>query len=127
MSQVRIGLVGEVSHLVGLHDTAHYLGSGDVDALATPRLIAWLEEATCLAIGSELASTHTSVGTAVDIAHLRASPVGASIDCRAVVSAVQGSRVVFEVRAESQGQLIAQGKVTRAVVERAAFAARLGS
>lgn len=122
---MRIGLAGEVVHQVTDLDTARSLRSGDVDALATPRLIAWLEEATCRALDDVLPAERTSVGTAVDVAHLRASAVGVTVVCRAVVASVDGARVGFEVEAEQDGRVVARGRVTRAVVERAAFTARL--
>ncbi|MBU6245590.1 MAG: hypothetical protein KGP12_10300 [Actinomycetales bacterium] len=120
------GMHATVVQVVGRADTARALGSGEVDALATPRLIAWLEEATCLALADALDAGQTSVGIAIDITHVRASPVGATIECRASVRSVDGSRVCFAVLAEQDGRVVAQGEVTRAVVDRAAFDARLG-
>lgn len=120
------GMHAAVVHVAGQADTARALGSGEVDALATPRLIAWLEEATCLALADALGAGQTSVGIAIDITHVRASPVGATIECRASVHSVDGSKVRFAVLAEQDGRVIAQGEVTRAVVDRAEFDARLG-
>lgn len=120
------GMHAGVAHVVGVGDTARAVGSGEVDALATPRLIAWLEEATCLALADALGAGQTSVGTAIDIRHLRASPVGATIDCRASVLSVDRSRVRFAVQAAQDGHVVAQGEVTRVVVDRAEFDARLG-
>lgn len=122
---IPVGAAAESTHLVGEQDTARSLGSGDVEALATPRLLAWLEQATCLAVDPHLPSTHTSVGTQVEISHLRASAIGASVSCRAQVSEVDGARVRLSVQAESMGQVVASGVVRRAVVDRAAFAALL--
>jgi len=125
VTEIRLGLLGEVAHQVTDLDTARALGSGDVDALATPRLIAWLEEATCRALDDKLTTEQTSVGTAVEIAHLRASAVGEVVRCRAVVASVDGAKVGFEVEAHQGERVVAGGRVTRAVVERAAFNARL--
>ena len=125
MTGIPVGAAAESTHVVEEHDTARSVGSGDVDALATPRLLAWLERVTCQAVDPHLPSTHTSVGTHVEISHLRASPIGVSVSCRAEVSDVDGSRVRLSVQAESTGRVIASGVVTRAIVDRAAFAARL--
>lgn len=120
----RPGLVGELHRTVGEVDTALALGSGDVEVLATPRLIAWLEEATCCAIAEGLPSHLTSVGTRVEVEHLRASVVGAGVVARAVVTHVDGSEVRFAVTATQDERLIARGQVYRVVVDRARFLAR---
>lgn len=121
-----IGMQGEVVHQVGEADTARALGSGEVRALATPRLIAWLEEATCVALAKALSAGQTSVGVAIDIEHLRASRIGAEVRCRALVASVSGSRVTFEVEAEQDATVVGRGQVTRVVVDQAGFEARLG-
>ncbi|MGA0092648.1 MAG: thioesterase family protein, partial [Candidatus Nanopelagicales bacterium] len=71
-------IAAHLAFAVSAADTATALGSGDVPVLATPRLIAWLEAATvdaCPPLGSD----ETSVGTRVEVEHLAASPVGASV------------------------------------------------
>ncbi|MEO6471098.1 MAG: thioesterase, partial [Aeromicrobium sp.] len=73
----------QVTHTVTSDDTAVALGSGDLPVLATPRLLAWLEEATCAAL--DLNAGQTSVGTRVDIEHLAASLVGAVVTATATV------------------------------------------
>ena len=60
---------------VGPDDTALAVGSGSLEVLGTPRLLAWLEAATCAAL--ELADGETSVGTRVELEHQAPSPVGA--------------------------------------------------
>lgn len=124
---IEVGATGEVSHRVGEADTARALGSGDVLALATPRVIAWLEEATCRAVEGFLDPGQTTVGTAIDIVHLRPSPVGATIDCRAMVASVDGVKVRLAVQAEQDGRVVARGEVTRAAVDRSEFHARLAN
>lgn len=113
--------------IVGAHDTAAALGSGDVSVLATPRLVALLEQATCNAIFGTVEPDHTSVGTAVDISHRRPSPIGTRVVAHARIESVEGMRVVFEVWAEHETtpgeprESIARGRITRVVVDRASF------
>ena len=54
-----------ITHAVTAADTARALGSGDLEVLGTPRVLAWCEEATCAAL--ELEPAQTSVGTRVDL------------------------------------------------------------
>ncbi|MGW5198385.1 thioesterase family protein [Streptomyces spiralis] len=63
-------------HVVTDADTTESVGSGDVPLLSTPRLIAWMEAATVEAAAAFTATGRTTVGTAIRVEHLRATPVG---------------------------------------------------
>jgi fluoroacetyl-CoA thioesterase len=108
-------------------DTAAALGSGDLAVLATPRLLAWCEAATCAAIESSLSATSSSVGTRVQLEHAGASAVGSVVRVTATVVYVDGRLVRFEVVAEQapEDKVVAHGDVTRVVVDRDRFLARL--
>jgi predicted thioesterase len=107
-------------------DTAAALGSGDLAVLATPRLLAWCEAATCAAVADEVAAERTSVGTRVQLEHLGASAVGAVLRVTAVLVHVDGRLLRFEVVAEhDDGSVAGRGEVTRVVVDRDRFWARL--
>jgi predicted thioesterase len=111
-------------------DTAAALGSGDVPVLGTPRLVAWLEAATVACLDDVLESGRTSVGTRVEIEHSAASPVGAHVTAAASISYADGRLVRFEVAAEHHvgdgpATVVATGRITRVVVDRERFLARL--
>lgn len=113
-------------------DTAAAVGSGDLPVLGTPRLVAWLEAATCAAVAQHLTPGSTSVGTRVEVEHLAASPVGAVVEAAATLTAVDGRVLTFEVTARAAGEddagnhtVLARGTVTRAVVDSGRFLARL--
>ena len=113
-----------VTHTVTDLDTALALGSGDLEVLATPRVLAWLEEATCAAL--DIAPEQTSVGTRVDLEHLAASPVGAEVTATATVVHTDGRLVRFQVVAQdASGTLLASGEVRRVVVDRERFLSRI--
>ncbi len=106
-------------------DTARALGSGDVEALATPRLLAWCEAATCAAL-TDLTPGTTSVGTRVSLEHLLASAVGDAVEVAARVEHADGRlRRLSVVATDAAGRLLATGEVTRVVVDAERFAARL--
>jgi predicted thioesterase len=109
-------------------DTAQALGSGDVPVLATPRLIQWLEAATVEAARPFLDEGQTSVGTAIRINHLRATPVGGRVELTATAPlSPAGRRLTFTVSAvDGDGEQVAFGEIERAVVDRARFLAGLG-
>ena len=113
-----------VTHVVGPEHTAAAVGSGDLDVLGTPVVLAWLEEATCAAL--DLPAELTSVGIRVEVEHLAASGVGATITASAEVVESDERRAVFTVSASDEhGTEVARGQVVRAIVDRERFLARV--
>jgi predicted thioesterase len=120
------GLRAEIERVVGAYDTAEAFGSADVAVLATPRLIAWLEAATVSALDGHLSPGITTVGVSVDVRHRAPSPIGETVILRAHLVQHKSRRVEFAVEAESAaGKRLAEGTITRAIVERARFLAGL--
>ena len=111
------GLKGEARLVVGQSDTARALGSGEVEVLGTPRLVALLEEATIDAVKGYLDNGSTTVGMRVQVDHLQPTPVGAEVFAEAYLDKIEGRRITFTVTASDSGGLVAAGKVTRVVVD----------
>ncbi|WP_227982380.1 thioesterase family protein [Nocardia spumae] len=122
--KLRPGLEAEFSVEVTAADTAVALGSGDVDVLATPRIVALAEEATVRAVRDALPHGRTSVGTEVSVRHRRPSPPGTMLTIGARLVEVDGPRLTFRVVAHVGEVLVADGTVRRTVVERRDFLAR---
>lgn len=120
-----VGRIGTASVVVSPAGTAITAGSGDLPVLATPRLVALLEEAACAALTGVLPPESTSVGTRIDVRHRVPSPVGAHVTATARVTDVSGTRITFDVSATHEGGgaaiEIGSGTHTRVVVEREAF------
>lgn len=115
---------------VGEADTAIAVGSGSLPVLGTPRLLAWLEAATCAAIEPALPEGSTSVGTRMTLEHLVASPVGQEVEVTASSSYVDGRLHRFTVAARhvsggAAGKVVGTGEVTRVVVEAEKFLGRI--
>jgi fluoroacetyl-CoA thioesterase len=107
--------------VVGVDDTAVALGSGDVHVLATPRVLALAERATVAAVAGALQAGATTVGTRVELDHLAPSLVGADLAVEAVLERVDGRRLEFSVRLRNGDRPVASGRITRVVVDTAAF------
>ncbi len=119
------GLTGSAEHVVTEADTAASLGSGDLAVLGTPRLLAWLEEATCAAIATYVRADESSVGTRMNLEHVRATPVGGTVVTRCELVHVDGRLLRFQVEAaQPDGVMLAHGEVTRVIVATARFLAR---
>ncbi len=115
------GLRAVIDHTVAEPDTAVALGSGDVPVLGTPRVLALAERATVAACAGALDPGATSVGTRVELDHLAASPVGATVRVTAELERVEGRRLEFAVELRDMGRLTARGRITRVLVDRDAF------
>lgn len=124
-----VGTVGTASLEVTPATTAIALGSGDLPVLATPRMVALMEEAACAAIADVLMPESTSVGIHVDVRHGVASPLGASVTAAARVTEVDGTRISFNVTATHRrgGEAVEIGRGThrRVIVDREAFLSRV--
>lgn len=103
-------------------DTAIALGSGTVPVLATPRVVALVEAAACRAVEAGLEPGQTTVGTRIELDHLRPTPVGGHVTAHAELTAVDRARLTFNVHAtDGDGQVVARGIHTRAIVDAARF------
>ena len=119
-----IGAVGFASLTVRAADTALALGSGDVPVLGTPRVVALAEAACVAALLDRLSPEQTSVGTRVELDHTGSSEVGANIRASASVTVSSGLKLTFEVEVHDGSRLVAQGFITRVVVDRISFLAK---
>ena len=107
-------------------DTAVAFRSGTVPVLATPRLVALVEEASVVAVQQQLAAGETTVGMRVQLDHLAPTPVGATVLAEANLDKVEGRRLTFTVSVTDGRGLVAVGKVTRVVVDEQRFLERAG-
>lgn len=105
-------------------DTARALGSGTVDVLGSPRLVALCEEACCNAVALALEPGSTTVGMRLQFDHLQPTPVGAVVLAEAVLEKIEGRRLKFNVSASDSGGLVAAGKITRVLVDVDRFMAK---
>lgn len=115
--ELSVGLRGDATLTVGDADTARALGSGDVEVLGTPRVIALCEEATCSALADVLEPGSTTVAMRIQVDHLQPTAVGSEVTADAVLERIEGRRLTFNVSASDSGGLVAAGKVTRVVVD----------
>jgi predicted thioesterase len=111
------GARGEASLVVGEADTAIAMRSGTVPVLATPRVVALVEEASVIAVEGSLAPGTTTVGMRVQLDHLQPTKVGDEVTAEAVLDRVEGRRLMFTVSVSDQRGLVAAGKVTRVLVD----------
>lgn len=114
--EITVGMKGEVSTMVEKEDTAQEVGSGSLMVYATPCMAALMEGAACAAIEEALPQGQTSVGTALNLEHISATPVGLEVRAQAEVTAVEGKKLCFSITAFDEAGEIGRATHTRVLV-----------
>ena len=114
---VEPGLSAEIELTVDDADTALALRSGEVEVLATPRVVGLCEEATVAALVGHLELGTTTVGHTIQLDHVAPTRVGTKVKADATLLKVNGRKLTFSVSVTDARGLVAAGKVTRVIVD----------
>lgn len=114
---MEIGRVHTFEVAVEPHMTAASMGSGSLEVLATPYMIALMEKASAELCQQFLPQGFSSVGTMVHIHHLAATPLGATVKVSATLTDFDGRKAVFEVIAEDNAGVIGKGTHERFTIK----------
>ena len=101
--------------------TAMAIGSGDMPVLATPMMMALMENAAMLAVKEELPKGSTTVGGHIESSHLKPSKVGDVVRATAEVTKVDGKKIEYKISAYSGDILLGEGTHLRFVVDKERF------
>ena len=101
--------------------TAIQMGSGDMPVLATPTMMALMENAAMLAVKDELPEGYTTVGGHIESSHLKPSKNGDKVSATAEVTKVDGKKIEFKISAYSGDVLLGEGTHLRFIVDREKF------
>lgn len=111
--------------IVDQQNTAIAMGSGDMPVFATPSMIALMENAAMQIAATYCDSTQTTVGTLINVAHTRATPIGATVQATAVLTSQQGRKLTFQVSVADDKGNIGHGEHQRYIVDREKFMSAL--
>src|SRR6202012_3049769 len=123
---IKIGMSAERTLVVPPERTVGHFVRDMPMVYATPMMILEMEMASADAINPVLEPGWVTVGTEVDIRHLAATPVGATVRTTARVVAVERRVIRFEVEAFDNKRRIGEGRHARGLVNVASFTAQLG-
>lgn len=126
-NQFAIGMTGEASLTVSEVHTAAHVGSGGVDALATPEMVRLMEQAAVAAGDHLLPPGYRTVGTHLDVSHLAPTPVGMMVTAMAELLAVEGKKLTFRVEAHDEDERVGAGTHQRVIIEVGWFRGKLES
>ena len=122
---LEVGKKYEIDRVVTENDTAAKAASGSVEVLATPIMIAWMEEASLNLVQKELENGLTTVGTEVNIKHLKGTLVGKTVKVVSVLKEIDRKRLVFDVEVIEDGVAVGTGSHTRFIIDTAKFYEKL--
>jgi fluoroacetyl-CoA thioesterase len=125
MTDLAPGLRAETEHTVTDADTASHWGSGNLPVFSTPALVGLMENAAILALVGHLPPGQTTVGGHINVHHLAATPVGATVRTRAELVLSEGRKLVFKVQAWDEVELIGEAEHDRFVIDEAKFMAKV--
>lgn len=121
------GITNNLEKTVLPADSAKVYGSGAVDVFSTPAMIAFMEKTAHESVQDILPEGYTTVGTEVNIKHLKATRIGKLVTCQSKLVEVDGWNLIFEVHAMDGKELIGTGMHSRFIVEKKRFFEKLGN
>ena len=107
--KMEVGTVHEINVTVEESMTAASMKSGNLDVLATPYMIALMEQASAELCQKFLPEGISTVGTMVNIQHLAATSLGAPVRAVATLTDFDGRKASFEVVAYDNAGVIGKG------------------
>lgn len=122
---LEVGMRLELERVVSENDTAAKAASGSVEVLATPVMIAWMEEVSLKLAQKELEEGFTTVGTEVNIKHLKGTLVGKTVKITSVLTEIDRKRLVFNVEVLEDGVVVGSGNHTRFIIDTEKFYEKL--
>ena len=119
------GIKGYKEQEVTHKDTAKSYKSGLVEVFATPAMIALMENTAYSSVNDFLPKGFATVGTQLNIEHLKATPLGAKVWCESVLEAQEGKKLIFSVIAYDETGIIGKGTHERFIIDIEKFMEKL--
>lgn len=125
MNELKAGLVGSATVTVAENNIAKTMKSGALAVFATPAMCALMEEAACAAVNSCMEEGMGTVGISLNISHDRATAMGETVTATAVLTAVEGRKLVYSVEAKDSKGIIGKGTHERFIINNEKFMSKL--
>jgi predicted thioesterase len=122
---IRGGMQHTSTIVVEEKDTAKHYGSGTLDVLATPAMIALMENAAMLAVAQHLPEALDTVGIEIEVEHSNPSDIGATVNATAVLTKIKGRRLFFLLKANDETGEIGRGTHVRYIIDKNKFMNKL--
>lgn len=108
------------------NNTAKFMGSGDLDVLATPSLVAFMENAAKNYLNSFLTEDLGSVGSNININHIAPTLVGKKIIITGkITQVIKDKIIIFSLEAFENDKKIGDAEHTRVIINNEKFISKL--
>ncbi len=102
---------------ITIDDTALNYGSGKIqDLFATPRLVAFMIEASAQLIDTYLPDGYVSVSNSIEVDHYKSTLVGSTVTVEVVIAGFENGKYQIIMTAYDEFGQIGSGKHSRSVV-----------
>lgn len=122
---IETGLKNKKEIVALMEHSASVVGSGGLEVFSTPAMIALMENTAESSLAPYLEEGQGSVGTAVNIKHVAATPLGMKVTCESEIIEVDRRRIVFRVKAYDEKGLIGEGTHERFIIDNEKFMQKL--
>ncbi len=113
---LEVGLKNTLSETVTAEKCADQVGSGTLQVYATPAMTALMEKTAMLCAAPHIEEGKCTVGTALNIKHVRPSLIGARVTCECELTELDRRRMVFTLKVTENGNIIGEGTHERFIV-----------
>lgn len=111
-----LNIKGNEELLVDENYSAKTMGSGTLEVFATPAMIALMEKTAWKSVQDHLEEGQGTVGIALDVKHVAATPLGMKVCCESLLIQIDGKKLTFSVKAYDEVGLIGEGTHERFIV-----------
>ena len=123
--ELEVGIKHKEKKEITPEDTATHYGSGTIEIFATPAMIALMENTALKTVLPYISDGQDTVGFEVNIRHLKPTAVGQTVECEAVLTEIDGKKLVFEVTANDNRNTIGKGTHIRYIINKEKFLSNL--
>lgn len=121
MHQLKKGMTNVEKITVKKNQTASFYGSGSLDVFATPAMIALIENCALNCVEKSLEKGYSTVGTKVDVRHLKATKLGENVEARVELIVIDDKKLTFKVKAYDEERMIGEGIHKRYIINEKDF------
>jgi fluoroacetyl-CoA thioesterase len=122
--KIELGLEGFCERVVSQEMALAHFDPAWPAVFSTPAMIGMMEVASSRAVRPALPPGSITVGVRIEVDHLKALPVGATVVAMSKLVEIDGRRLIFEAEARSGTEVIGRGRIFHTIVEHSRFAAK---
>lgn len=125
---IEVNKVFEGKYTILEENSAKNMGSGDLDVLSTPSLVAFMENAAKIYLNNFLPQELGSVGSNININHIAPTLIGNSITVRGKITEVIKEKIIkFSIEAYEKDKKIGEAEHTRVIINNTKFLEKLNN